>query len=198
MLAMLQPSPQKSPPAQPRSLNWSAGQSSMPLTSHQELYPASEWILGQRRPLDNAQHCHSEDSDGQHNSSSDDINVEEHDDSGIWQADFQDGRLRNRDAGILVALRARQDNQDLSLYSFTAVIDRPDMLATYTPSPQSTPLCDSMAAKIFCHFINVIGPCMSIFERCPANSLLIFQGLPIPRSQQHIWTCKYYCICISV
>lgn len=151
---------------------------------------ASEWVLGQRRLHDSAQHYDIEDDDGPYDVSDDDVKMEEQDDPGMWQGHAQDMHLRNNDLGIVVALQARQDTQDLSLRSFTSFIDRPDMLATYVPSPQSSPLRDSMAARIFCHFVNVTGPSISMFERHPANPSLIFQGLPVPKSQQHIWTCK--------
>ena len=154
---------------------------------------ASEWILGQRRLLDSSQHYSIEEDEGPYDVSDDDVEMEEEADPGMWQGDVQDMHLRNNDLGIVVALQARQDTQDLSLRSFTSFIDRPDMLASYIPSPQSSPLRDSIAATIFCHFVNVTGPSMSMFERHPANPSLIFQGLPVPKSQQHIWTCQYLC-----
>ncbi len=106
------------------------------------------------------------------------------------QDDPQDTHLRNNDLGIVVAVQAGQDKHGLNIRSFVSFIDRPDMLATYTPSSQSTPLRDQMTARIFCHFVNVTGPCISMFERHPANPSLIFQGTPVPKSQQHIWACK--------
>ncbi len=107
-----------------------------------------------------------------------------------WEEEIQDDHLKNNDLGIVVALQASQDNQAVSLRSFTSFIDRPNMLATYVPSTQTTPMRDRMTARIFCHFVNVTGPSMSMFERHPANPSLIFQGAPVPRSQQHIWACK--------
>jgi hypothetical protein len=123
--------------------------------------------------------------------SDDDANEAEYGTSGDWQDLSNDTHLVKNDLGIAVALQAQQVGQDVHLRSFTSFIDRPDMLATYLPSPQSSPLNDSMTARIFCHFINVTGPSISMFERHPANPSLLFQGHPIPRSQQHIWTCKY-------
>lgn len=112
-------------------------------------------------------------------------------------ADTNDDRIRpddlhllNNDLGVVVALQARQDTRSLAVRSITSYIDRPDMLSTYVPSPQTSPLQDPMSARIFCHFINVTGPTISMFERHPANPSLIFQGRPIPRSMQHNWTCK--------
>ncbi|CAL3965201.1 unnamed protein product [Diplocarpon coronariae] len=99
-----------------------------------------------------------------------------------------DEPLRNNHLGIVVAVHARRDRQRLKFGSFVSFIDRADILATYTPSYQSTPLRDEMTARIFCHFVNVTAPCISMYERHPANPSLIFQGKPVPKSQQHIWT----------
>lgn len=98
---------------------------------------------------------------------------------------------RNNEFSDVVALQAMA-RQDTHLRSFTSFIDRPDMLSAYQPSPQSSPLRDPMTARVFCHFINVTAPALSMFERHPANPLLIFQGFPVPKSQQHIWTCECY------
>ncbi|KAH8804982.1 hypothetical protein F5884DRAFT_859599 [Xylogone sp. PMI_703] len=100
----------------------------------------------------------------------------------------EDDHLRDNDLGIVVALQAQQDTQDLAIRSYTSFIDRPNMLALYRPSARLSPLRDSMTARIFCHFINVTGPSISMFERHPANPSLIFQGRPVAKSQQHIWT----------
>lgn len=153
--------------------------------------PATEWATMQTSPREENPAAIDEDEDDPFDVSDDDTTMEEEgEDSGAWREDIQDGHLRNNDLGIVVALQARQDNQDLGLRSFTSFIDRPDMLATYTPSPQSTPLKDPMTARIFCHFVNVTGLCISLFERHPANPSLMFQGVPVPKSQQNIWACK--------
>ena len=131
------------------------------------------------------------DEDDPYDVSDDDANEAEYGASGDWQVSYNNSHLRQHDLGIAVVLQAQQVGQDVHPRSFTSFIDRPDMLATYMPSPQSSPLNDSMTARIFCHFINVTGPSISMFERHPANPSLLFQGHPIPRSQQHIWTCKY-------
>jgi len=135
-----------------------------------------------------------EDEDDPFDVSDDDDDVtmgQEGESSGAQREHIQDDHLKNNDLGIVVALQARQDHQDLSLRSFTSFIEAPDMLATYIPSPQSTPLKDSTTARIFCHFVNVTGPCISLFERHPANPSLMFQGVPVPKSQQNIWACKF-------
>lgn len=114
-----------------------------------------------------------------------------------WQDNSSDQYMKSNDLGIqvVVAMKNGQPFHDSHLRSVTSFISRPDMLATYVPSPQSSPLSDPMTARIFCHFVSVTGPCISMFERHPANPALIFQGQPVPASQQHMWTCEYtpYC-----
>jgi hypothetical protein len=152
---------------------------------------ATDWSTEGDAAVAGGQYQVEDDEEDPYDVSDDDIAMEEYEyDGGAWQGQLQDNHLKNNDLGIFVALQARQEGHDLGFRSITSFIDRPNMLATYTPSPQSLPLNDSMTARLFCHFINVTGPTMSMFERHPANPSLIFQGQPVPKSQQHIWTCK--------
>jgi hypothetical protein len=98
--------------------------------------------------------------------------------------------LKNNDLGIYVALQASQDMQDQRLRTYRSYLDSPNVLTTYQPSARTSPLNDSTAARIFYHFVHVTGPSISLYERHPANPSLMFQGRPVPRSQQHIWACK--------
>lgn len=148
----------------------------------------AEWNISQPWPLDQHNLDMIEDEDDPFDVSDEDVEMGENDESGVWQEVAQDDHLKNNDLGIVVALQANQDNHGLSVRSFTSFIDRPDMLATYVPSSQSTPLRDPMTARIFCHFVNVTAPSISMFERHPANPSLIFQGASVPKTQQHIWT----------
>ncbi|KAK6957888.1 hypothetical protein Daesc_000677 [Daldinia eschscholtzii] len=61
-------------------------------------------------------------------------------------------------------------------------------LTTYEPSPSNSPLNDKQIAGVFWHFVNVTGPSISMYERYPIDPSPIFQGQPIPKSRQHIWT----------
>jgi hypothetical protein len=106
----------------------------------------------------------------------------------------QEDHLRNNDLGIIVALQASQDVQEQRLRTYHSFLDGPNVLTSYQPSARSSPLTDSTTARIFYHYVNVTGPSISLYERHPANPSLMFQGRPIPRSQQHIWACK----CISL
>ncbi|KAH6663471.1 hypothetical protein B0J14DRAFT_661984 [Halenospora varia] len=126
-----------------------------------------------------------------------DMLMEEYSSAGDWQGNSQNDHLRSNDLGLMVAHRAGHQTHDTNPRSFTSSMDHQNMLATYTPSPQSSPLNDSKMAAVFCHFVNVTGPCISMFERHPANSSLIFQGRPILQSQQHIWTYTFPTLALS-
>ncbi|TAQ90278.1 hypothetical protein B7494_g1398 [Chlorociboria aeruginascens] len=58
------------------------------------------------------------------------------------QDEIQDHHLKTNDLGIVVAIHAQQDAQDLALRSFNSFISSPNMLATYVPSLKSSPLSD--------------------------------------------------------
>lgn len=173
----------------------SASSHEKPSASHRELTnigihaTQGAWNISQPWPLDQHQLEAMEEEDP-FDVSDEDVEMGETNESGVWQEAAHDDHLKNNDLGFVVALQANQDSHGVSLRSFTSFIDRPDMLATYVPSSQSTPLRDPMTARIFCHFVNVTGPCISMFERHPANPSLIFQGEPVPKTQQHMWTCK--------
>ncbi|KAF2864469.1 hypothetical protein K470DRAFT_208460 [Piedraia hortae CBS 480.64] len=62
------------------------------------------------------------------------------------------------------------------------------MLATYKPEWVANPLKNAATARVFAHFIAVTGPGLSIFERQPRNTSILFSHSPIPLSQQGIWT----------
>lgn len=120
------------------------------------------------------------------------FNNEEYDhDPEIGYGEVQQSHLRNNDLGALVSIQASQDRQDQRLRTYHSVIDDfgPNMLVTYHPSSGSSPLNDPITARIFCHFINVLGPSISMYERHPTNPSLMFQGQPVPASLQHIWSC---------
>ncbi|KAI9798752.1 MAG: hypothetical protein M1833_004582 [Piccolia ochrophora] len=91
-----------------------------------------------------------------------------------------------QELGVIVALQASQDQR--AVRSFTTFLDEPNVLASYRPSPTSSPLMDPKAARIFCHFITSTGPSLSMYERRPPNPSVMFTQGPVPRSQQSLWT----------
>ncbi|KAF8420695.1 hypothetical protein EV426DRAFT_634024 [Tirmania nivea] len=61
----------------------------------------------------------------------------------------------------------------------------PRTLSTYYPSKTSSPLTDPVTARIFCHFIYVLGPSISIFERHAPNPALSFT--PVSQAPKNVW-----------
>ncbi|KAL1969884.1 hypothetical protein VTN77DRAFT_7393 [Rasamsonia byssochlamydoides] len=85
----------------------------------------------------------------------------------------------------LIMASANQD--DLMIRSYTTFLNEPNILATYHPSMGSSPLNNPKTARIWVHFIHATGPSLSIWERHPINSSVLFSG-PVPTSQQGLWT----------
>ncbi|KAF2626467.1 hypothetical protein BU25DRAFT_99806 [Macroventuria anomochaeta] len=61
------------------------------------------------------------------------------------------------------------------------------LLTRYKPEYAASPLRNPKAARVFAHFIHVTAVSISIYERNPRNSSLIFEG-PTPPAQQGLWT----------
>ncbi|EMC93489.1 hypothetical protein BAUCODRAFT_243073 [Baudoinia panamericana UAMH 10762] len=62
------------------------------------------------------------------------------------------------------------------------------MLDVYRVEEHANPLKNAATARVFAHFISVTGPSLSIFERHPRNTSVLFTQGPIPFSQQGLWT----------
>jgi hypothetical protein len=135
-----------------------------------------------------------DDNDDLFDVSDDDIDMDDYED----ETDMNLGptnhrRLMSNDLGMVMAVQAAHDGEDRRIRTYHSLIDHygPNMLVNYHPSARNSPLSDPVAAQIFSHFINVIAPSLSMYERHPANPSLLLQGLPVPRSQQHIWSCEF-------
>ncbi|KAH9829067.1 Fungal specific transcription factor domain [Teratosphaeria destructans] len=63
-----------------------------------------------------------------------------------------------------------------------------NMLDTYNVEEHASPLRNPATARVFAHFIAVTGPSLSIFERHPRNTSVLFTEGTIPFSQQGLWT----------
>lgn len=102
-------------------------------------------------------------------------------------------RIAESNLQTVMTLQANHERQDTRVRTYHSVIENfgPNMLAAYIPSFRDSPLSDPTAAAIFTHFLNVVAPGISMYERHPANPSLLLQGQPVPRSQQHLWACKF-------
>ena len=119
------------------------------------------------------------------------------DDASMGESDDEFGpeqhaaNLTSNDLGVLVAkrLHAPFDPYGTQVRSFHTFADD-NILATYIPSSTNSPLNDAQTAAIFWYFVNVTGPSMSLYERHPFDPSPMFQGEPVPKTKQHIWTCQ--------
>lgn len=119
------------------------------------------------------------------------------DDASMGESDDEFGpeqhaaNLASNDLGVLVAkqLYTPFDMYGTQVRSFQTFADD-NILATYIPSSTNSPLNDAQTAAIFWYFVNVTGPSMSLYERHPFDPSPMFQGEPVPRTKQHIWTCQ--------
>ncbi|KAK1080447.1 hypothetical protein LTR48_007768, partial [Friedmanniomyces endolithicus] len=62
------------------------------------------------------------------------------------------------------------------------------ILDVYRVDEHANPLRNPATARVFAHFIAVTGPSLSIFERHPRNTSVLFSSGQVPFSQQGIWT----------
>ncbi|KAK3905435.1 hypothetical protein C8A05DRAFT_12734 [Staphylotrichum tortipilum] len=125
--------------------------------------------------------------------SDDEASIGESDDDLTAAADHhhQLAHLDANDLGMQIASRLepalRHDAYGLGVRSFGGGI--PDnTLDMYTPSSASSPLNDPQTAAVFWCFVNVTGQSMSLYERHPFDPTPMFQGHPVPKQRQHIWT----------
>ena len=62
------------------------------------------------------------------------------------------------------------------------------ILTHYKAEEVASPLRNPATARVFAHFISVTGPSLSIYERHPVNTSVLFTEGEIPFSQQGLWT----------
>ncbi len=149
-------------------------QGSLPLPTEEELQPPSAGS-------DRMEYWHSDDeasmAESEDEEAFDDVLIAEH--------------LESNDLGIQVARRApaQADVYGTRIRTFEGSVDE-NILDTYHPSSTNSPLNDAQTAAIFWYFVNVTAPSMSLYERHPFDSAKMFQGQPVPKASQHIWTCE--------
>lgn len=62
------------------------------------------------------------------------------------------------------------------------------ILDHYRVDEVASPLKNPATARVFAHFVSATGPSLSIFERHPRNTSVLFAEGGIPFSQQGLWT----------
>jgi cell division protein FtsB len=91
-----------------------------------------------------------------------------------------------RDFGMIVALH-REHTSELSMRRYDTFIYA-GILDHYRAEWVANPLRNPKTARVFAHFIFATGPTLSIFERRPRNSSVMFSETPVPNYQQGLWT----------
>jgi hypothetical protein len=77
--------------------------------------------------------------------------------------------------------------QDLQVRRYDTFIYE-GILDHYRVEEVANPLRNPATARVFAHFISATGPSLSIFERHPRNTSVLFTEGSVPLSQQGLWT----------
>ncbi|KAF2124986.1 hypothetical protein P153DRAFT_360618 [Dothidotthia symphoricarpi CBS 119687] len=93
--------------------------------------------------------------------------------------------LTSKDFNIIRRIHMENSNE-LGIRRYDAFL-YDGLLSHYKPEYAASPLRNPKTARVFAHFIHVTGPSLSIYERNPRNSTLIFEG-STPAAQQGLWT----------
>ncbi|KAF2999782.1 hypothetical protein E8E13_005634 [Curvularia kusanoi] len=102
--------------------------------------------------------------------------------------DREDGEntmVTNKEFELIRRIHFEVSN-DVSVRSYDAFLYE-GLLTRYKPEYAASPLRNPKTARVFAHFIHVTAVSISIFERGPRNSSLIFEG-PTPPAHQGLWT----------
>jgi hypothetical protein len=91
-----------------------------------------------------------------------------------------------KDFSLMLALH-RTATDDISLRRYDAFL-YDGILDFYRPERVASPLRNPHTARVFAHFIHATGPGLSVFERHPSNTYALFSDVPVPSSQQSLWT----------
>ncbi|TLS27853.1 hypothetical protein PpBr36_01761 [Pyricularia pennisetigena] len=117
---------------------------------------------------------------------------EEDEDDDTFDPERDATNLRSNHMGIMVKRQLKGTTADAAygtqLRTPASCLGSDDMLASYHPAAHMSPLNDEQVALVFWHFVNVTARAMSLYERHPLDASPMFQGRPVPKSRQHIWT----------
>ncbi|KAM0712054.1 hypothetical protein Q7P37_011148 [Cladosporium fusiforme] len=86
-----------------------------------------------------------------------------------------------------VLMRQHFDVQSMQIRRYDTFLED-GMLERYKVEYHANPLRNPATARVFAHFISVTGPSLSVYERHPVNSSVLFTEGSVPFSQQGLWT----------
>lgn len=125
-----------------------------------------------------------------------DVEDEEEDEEEDYYVPELDEMLLDTD-GVAISPRAHISNiiephsrhlNEYSRISFRSFLPDLGVLTAYYPNMSSSPLMNSTTAKIFCHFVYVLGPSLSLFERQPPNPHIAFTPGAGLHGPQNVWS----------
>jgi len=86
-----------------------------------------------------------------------------------------------------VLMRQHFDVRNMQIRRYDTFL-QDNMLAHYRVEWHANPLKNPATARVFAHFISATGPSLSVFERHPVNSSVLFTEGNVPLAQQGLWT----------
>ena len=109
------------------------------------------------------------------------------------ESDEDEGRLEAKDELVELydfrhALGLAANYDAGGFRSMTSYLEGPNGLSTYQPTFAASPLMDPQTARVFCHFVAVTAPTLSLGDRKVVNPTAIFSPTPVPKYQQGLFT----------
>lgn len=136
--------------------------------------------------------------DYDHDSEDDNMDDEEEEDGeyrfgtqedGMIAMDIEDRGITHQQIGKVLEPFARAEfGEQRQSPVFTSFLPEAGVMAAYRPTLSSSPLLNPTTAKIFCHFVYVLGPSMSLFERVPATPHIAFTPGAGLHGPQNVWS----------
>ncbi|KAF3942180.1 hypothetical protein ABW19_dt0209021 [Dactylella cylindrospora] len=113
----------------------------------------------------------------------------EHEDDG--DDEFDDDDIQMLDViprqTIATAITPYAQSNENTRLTFRSFLPESGTLVKYSPSTGASPLSNPTTARIFCHWVYVVAPSMSIFERHPANPHQAFAPGTKLNGPQNVW-----------
>ncbi|RVD83369.1 uncharacterized protein DFL_007758 [Arthrobotrys flagrans] len=149
----------------------------------QEQGPQSEFVAGGAQ--DGSEGGNEEPSDEQFEVEEEEY-IEDDDDD-----DFEDFAPMDLDVTsrqtISTAITPYTQNNESTRLTFRSFLPEAGTLIRYQPAATASPLSDPTTARIFCHWIYVVAPSLSVFERHPANPHQSFTPGTKLNGPQNLW-----------
>ncbi|KAF3906379.1 hypothetical protein ABW20_dc0104542 [Dactylellina cionopaga] len=105
--------------------------------------------------------------------------------------DFDDPEPMDLDvvqrAKIATAITPYTQNNESTRLTFRSFLPEAGTLIRYSPTAGASPLSNPTTARIFCHWVYVVAPSLSIFERHPANPHQAFTPGTKLNGPQNLW-----------